>query len=471
MKKRKMLAVAVAGFMMAGSFSTGAYAAKPFKNNKGNWKGNGKLVVQLQNGIETDDFDDIGEYPWAKNAINKMAQKGIVKGYGNRIFQPNKPVTNVEAIVMALRVLGEEDEANEQIALVSSGFKNGKIKGNVQNWAYGYVSLAEEEGIIEEDDFINLKGPAKRQDVAKYIVRALGYEDEAQEHMDEELEYLDADSIGDGYVGYVYVAGELGIMKGSAGGVFQPNKPITRAEMAVLINRVDEDVDFDKDEKMEYEGEVVSIDEDEIEIEDEDGDKKEFDMDDYDEVKVKGERSDFEDIEKGDYVEINIDEDDNEIEIEVEYEKNEYRGKVINIDADDSEDMEIRIRENDGNRRTFEIGEDVEIEKNGKEIDVDDIQEGDMVDIELDNDDKAIKIDVESYREKEYEGTVVRIKTDDDKEITIEEEDGDRFTLEIDSDVEVEIDGEDADLEDVEEEDNVEVTVDEEDDVIKIEVK
>ncbi|KDR95681.1 S-layer homology domain-containing protein [Peptoclostridium litorale DSM 5388] len=463
MKKRKMLAVAVAGFMMAGSFNAGAYAAKPFKNNRNNFKGNGKLVVQIQNNIEIDDFDDIDEYPWAKGAINKMAKKGIVKGYGNRVFQPNKPVTNVEAIVMALRVLGEEDEAKEQMELISKGLKNGKIKGNVQSWAYGYVSIAEDEGIIEEGDFINLKAPAKRQDVAKYIVRALGYEDEAQKHMDEDLDYLDAENIGDGYVGYVYMAGELGIMKGSANGLFQPNKPITRAEMAVLIYRVDEDIEIDEDI---VKGEVTDID-----TEDEDDMRIKIDGKWYDVDEDEVDKDEIEDAE-GKEVKVELNEDEEVIDIDVveDDEKDEYRGEVVRIDVDDSENMEIRIRENDGSRHTFDIDEDVEVEKEDKEIDVDDIEEGDIVEIELDNDGKVIKIEVEEDQDREYEGTVVSIKTDD-KQITIEEEDGDRYTLDIDRDVEVEIDGEDAELEDVEEGDYVELKVDEDEDVIEIDVE
>ena len=466
MKKRKMLAVAVAGFMMAGSFNAGAYAAKPFKNNRNNVKGNGKLVVQIQNDIDIDDFDDIDEYPWAKNAINKMAKKGIVKGYGNRVFQPNKPVTNVEAITMALRVLGEEDDAKEQMELIGKGLKNGKIKGNVQSWAYGYVSIAEDEGIIEEGDFINLNAPAKRQDVAKYIVRALGYEKEAQKHMDEDLDYVDAENIGDGYLGYVYMAGELGIMKGSANGLFQPNKPITRAEMAVLIHRVDEDVDFDEDI---VKGEVKDID-----TEDEDDMRIKIDGKWYDVDEDEIDKDEIEEAE-GEEVEVELNEDEEVIDIDVKDEedddKDEYRGEVVRVDTDDSENMEIRIRENDGSRHTFEIDEDVDVEKDDKDIDVDDIKEGDIVELELDNDGKVIKIEVEQDQDREYEGTVVSIKTEDDKQITIEEEDGDRYTLDIDSDVEVEIDGEDAKLEDVEEGDYVELKVDEDEDVIEIDVE
>ena len=55
--------------------------------------------------------------------------------------------------------------------------------------------------------------------------------------MNTRLPYKDANAIPKGMVGYVAVAVELGLFQGYPGGQFKPNKAVTRAEMATIIDR------------------------------------------------------------------------------------------------------------------------------------------------------------------------------------------------------------------------------------------
>ncbi len=109
-------------------------------------------------------------------------------------------------------------------------------------WAVGYIDIAITENIIDEGAVGNLNAAAKRYKIAKYVVRALGMEDEAQDHMDSELPFKDAKNIPNGYSGYVYIAYDLGLINGFPNGMYQPFKPATRAEMAVILTNVDEDL-------------------------------------------------------------------------------------------------------------------------------------------------------------------------------------------------------------------------------------
>ena len=119
----------------------------------------------------------------------------------------------------------------------------------------GYVAVAYEKGILDDVDMMYFKpnDPAKRYEVAKYVIRALGYEREAQRSMDERLPFVDAELVPQGAVGYVYLVNDMKLMQGDNNRAFNPMGTLTRVEMAVLFHRLDQKVDSDIDEN-EYRG-------------------------------------------------------------------------------------------------------------------------------------------------------------------------------------------------------------------------
>jgi len=458
MKTKKLIALTVSALMATTAFAPSAFAAPKNVN------------VNKTFAISNISFNDVDDVPWAKNAISNMAQKGILKGYGNRIFQPNKPVTQLEAIIMAIRVTGEEVDAISYKELIGNGSKNFKFKDLVSSWAQGYVEVALDEEIINEEDVKNLNSAAKRYEVAKYMVRALDLEDEAIESMDEDIDFEDADSIPKGYEGYVYVAVDRGIMNGYPNGMFLPNKPVTRAEMSVLLERIDEDgniIDDDNDieENEKYEGEVVSIDSEKITLSIDDEDET-FDIDEDVEVIFENNaEGNIDDIEEGDEVEITVNEDEDVIKIEVDDELAEldtYNGRVLAIDEDE---VTLLVGSNE---KKYDIDEDVEVifedEEDGT---VDDVIKGDKVKISVDEDDMVVKIELARELEDfdSYEGEVDAVSED---EITIIDGSTER-TFDVDNNVQVFFnDDEMGDVEDIDTGDDVELIVDEADEVVTI---
>jgi uncharacterized protein YoxC len=204
-------------------------------------------------------FFDSSEFDWAEKSIEKMGAMGILNGVGNGYFKPKNNVTHVEAIAMVLKLEGLQTQA-EAIKTQPEYFK-----GLCDPWSYGYLKLALDKGIIipEEDGKFNPKTPAKRHEIAKYIVRALGMREDALDNMKADLDFKDADAIPKSSVGYVYIINELEIMMGS-NNEFQPNKPITRAEVAVIIDRAENNMDTEVPNKpsVTAEGTFVSYNED-----------------------------------------------------------------------------------------------------------------------------------------------------------------------------------------------------------------
>jgi hypothetical protein len=218
---------------------------KPDKNKNGN--GGHQDVLKY--------FTDSDATDWAQKSIEKLGALGIINGMENGLFKPNNNVTHIEAIAMVLRLKGEEAQA-KAITTQPAYFK-----GQSAKWSWGYLQLALDEGIIipSEDEWFNPNTPAKRHEIAKYIVRALGKRDDALENMNARLSFRDANAIPRSSVGYVYVINELGIMQGSRN-EFQPNKPITRAEMAVLLDRAADSFDDSIISDNELEGVFVAYD-------------------------------------------------------------------------------------------------------------------------------------------------------------------------------------------------------------------
>ena len=57
-------------------------------------------------------FSDMAEerFSWAVEAVEAMAEKGIINGYPDGTFQPDNGITKIEAILLISRILGINDD-------------------------------------------------------------------------------------------------------------------------------------------------------------------------------------------------------------------------------------------------------------------------------------------------------------------------------------------------------------------------
>ena len=119
-----------------------------------NVAGKGNVATALQN--ETPSFTDAASIPsWAWGYVNVAADMGIVNGFPNGTFQPNAPVTDVQAAAMLVRAIGDQNQV-------------------VGTWPGNYVAAAFDLGITNGIQFVaNL--PATRADVAQMAFNAAAY--------------------------------------------------------------------------------------------------------------------------------------------------------------------------------------------------------------------------------------------------------------------------------------------------------
>ncbi|MFD1389673.1 YusW family protein [Alkalibacillus flavidus] len=185
-------------------------------------------------------FSDADEAAWAKEYIGKMQSKNVIKGTGKGTFEPNDDVSRAAAIVMAVRLLDLEDEAEAKPDDVSLHFQD---EEQIPSWARGHVAVALENDLFNTtDQSFNPYEPAKRIWIAELLVKSLGLEDDALDQMNDIPEFTDVDKIPAGAIGYVNVAADEDLTTGYEDGTFKPNKNVSRAEMTAFLERTNSDL-------------------------------------------------------------------------------------------------------------------------------------------------------------------------------------------------------------------------------------
>jgi hypothetical protein len=206
-------------------------------------KGKNETKINLE-------FKDLNEkdWKWAYEAIIRLSAQGVFQGYDDGNFKPRNNITRIEALIAAVRLLGLEAEAKKPENINAKlNFKDFDQLKNKYGAAVGYVTVALDNGLFTETETkIQADKPATRLWATVLLVKALKLSNEAKAKMHTELLFEDADEIPAGSVGYVAVALEKKLIAGYNDNTFQPNRPVTRAELAALLGRVDDQLPDDQ---------------------------------------------------------------------------------------------------------------------------------------------------------------------------------------------------------------------------------
>ena len=227
---KKLLVMVLALLMALGT--AGGVLAKGKDDDRGGGKGKENKGKKIEIRME---FDDV-QMEWARKHIASLAAQQIFEGYDDGTFRPNKPVTRLEAIVTAVRLMGLREQAES--AEKKASHLNLKDEKQIASWARGYVAVALENDLFFENETkLQPNKAADRLWVTTLLVKALDLDDEARKKMNTNLDFRDKNAIPAGSVGFVAVAVEHGIVLGYPDGTFRPNRPVTRAEIAAFLDR------------------------------------------------------------------------------------------------------------------------------------------------------------------------------------------------------------------------------------------
>ena len=257
MKNMKITALCLSAAIAISAVTTPVLAYAD--NDKAKLEVKGKMTINMGKTSKSknlnfkfcDSKDYMENMAWAMKAIEKLGAKGIISGYSDKSYKPQNKVTNMEALTLILKLTGREDES-EKNNKVHPIFNQYQSNWNLQ-WGWGYLFVAVDKGILlpEEIKGFNPNQPIKRHELAKYLIRAIGKSKDAEEYMNSKLDFKDADAVPKASRGYVYLINDLGIMTGNENRQFKPNEPLTRAEIAVLIDKAGDYLDDYEDNQNE----------------------------------------------------------------------------------------------------------------------------------------------------------------------------------------------------------------------------
>jgi len=177
-------------------------------------------------------LSDIGSH-WAKDTILNLYGKGIIGGYPDNTYRPQNAVTTAEFLKLALETSG--------------------IKGDYTGspWHQQLMNTAFESGIINDTIYNQPDGPIQRKDVAAVLAALIEKNTDLRSEFitGESLDYIgyskvvsDTHGLPEGVQHSIYKLFEYGLITGStnSGGkvIYQPESDLTRAEIAVILERL-----------------------------------------------------------------------------------------------------------------------------------------------------------------------------------------------------------------------------------------
>ena len=247
-KLMKKTAVALLATSMLAGSAAGLASAKSKNDDHDNGKNKNK--PSSHNVHINLNFKDLKQedLAWAYEYIIRLASQGVFNGYEDGSFKPQNKITRIEALVAAVRLLGLQAEAEKPENMNAKlNFKDFDKLQKKYGWAVGYVTVALENDLFNENDTaVNPEQPATRLWASVLLVKAMKLDGEAKKKMDAVLPFKDTRDIPAGSVGYIATALDHNLITGYNDNTFQPNRTVSRAELAALLGRVDGQIPKDQ---------------------------------------------------------------------------------------------------------------------------------------------------------------------------------------------------------------------------------
>lgn len=124
-------------------------------------------------------FADVKSPEWYYGYVEKAAAMGLIKGYPDKTFGPNKVLSRQEMIAIVVQAMGVKVTSDSISPDLLAPFY---CETRVSDWARGYLACAENLGILEHGHMVvetdkglslNAQAPATRAEAAVAVYRML----------------------------------------------------------------------------------------------------------------------------------------------------------------------------------------------------------------------------------------------------------------------------------------------------------
>ena len=442
------------------------------------------VVTSIQFSFGAEKFTDMSTH-WSKQYVDEMVGKGILSGYPDGKFKPEESITRMQALVAISRMF-EPSEVDSIYNSNKSKYENDFKEYAIPTWAQKplvfciekeiFLRSFMDDGKLTSSFSILVKNgkesPAQRWEVAIYIGKALGYSDKGKVYV---LDFEDVKDIPSSAVPYIGALVEKKIISGqtkypSDKLMFNPYGAVKRGEMAKILKlskdviskdgsssnssnessgsdtsntSKDKEPDTSDDAIMTISGEVYSVTQASgdtlLMIETSKGTKLAFKNNTGSIIVKLGEKkASVSDIAKGDEVKIRVS-GDKLVSVDIEEREESVEGYFVkayfNVGSDGLSKTFIQVKDGN-NTREFAIDGSSDIEIDGKDSSVYDIQKDDRVEVEVEN---GIVDSLRAFSKSgRLTGFVKELNTSKDYIILVDEDDDDKeYKFEIDDDVDV----------------------------------
>ncbi len=180
---------------------------------------------------------------WAKSYIDDVSAQGVFKGYEDNTFRPYNNLTAAEALVLCGRVCGVSSANALSIRTRWESTLN-SVLGTSYDWARTELSVCLETGVLTVEELRALHSAAAlgkemaKEDLAMYLVRAMGLTELASGLSGYSLDFNDLSSISESRRPYVYILKLYEIVEGDKQNNFSPKLAVNRGVVATMLSRV-----------------------------------------------------------------------------------------------------------------------------------------------------------------------------------------------------------------------------------------
>ncbi len=193
----------------------------------------GEITYYYREGNPSDAFDDLDASAWYREGTDFVIKNGMMNGVGDKKFAPNATTNRAMIVTILWRLEGEPKANASSFADVEDG-----------SWYENAVNWAAEKGIVNGMNETTFAPTAEitREQMAAILARYAGYKDKDISKKAELSAYTDAASVSDWAVDAMGWAVASELMKGVTETTLQPQGKATRAQVAVLMQRLCENI-------------------------------------------------------------------------------------------------------------------------------------------------------------------------------------------------------------------------------------
>lgn len=170
-------------------------------------------------------YSDVPSDHWAYEAITRAQAAGIMQGRSESEFGLGESVTRAEFAAMLDRLMGWELTTPAQ-----SSYSDVAPSA----WYYDEVETAKAHGAIPDSDSFQPDTAISREDMAVWLVNALGYQTLAEQNSDLSMPFTDVTTNR----GAIAMAYDFGIIQGKSDTSFDPQGTAKREEAAAMMMRL-----------------------------------------------------------------------------------------------------------------------------------------------------------------------------------------------------------------------------------------